>query len=76
MGQLNRVHPIALMTANVKEQIKFFADVLGMKLKALYWMHNVDGCFHGFMELNGSSSVALVQSPQVKDQLFRLQEVR
>jgi catechol 2,3-dioxygenase-like lactoylglutathione lyase family enzyme len=67
MGQLNGVHHIALMTANVKEQIEFFADVLGMKLKALYWMHNVDGYFHAFMELNDSCSVAFVQSPQVKD---------
>jgi len=67
MGQLNGVHHIALMTANVKEQIEFFSDVLGMKLKALYWMHNVDGYFHAFMELNDSCSVAFVQSPQVAD---------
>lgn len=67
MGQLTGVHHIALMTANVKEQIEFFADVLGMQLKALYWMHNVDGYFHAFMALNDSCSVAFVQSPQVKD---------
>lgn len=65
MAQLNGVHHIALMTSNVKEQIEFFSDVLGMKLKALYWMHNVDGYFHAFMELNDSCSVAFVQSPDV-----------
>ncbi len=67
MGQLNGVHHLALMTADVKEQIEFFSDVLGMKLKALYWMHNVDGFFHAFMELNESCSVAFVQAPPVKD---------
>ncbi len=67
MGRLNGVHHIAIMTANVKEQIEFFSDVLGMKLKALYWMHNVDGYFHAFMELNESCSVAFVQAPAVKD---------
>jgi len=67
MGQLNGVHHIALMTADVKAQIEFFSDVLGMKLKALYWMHNVDGFFHAFLELNESCSVAFVQSPSVKD---------
>lgn len=67
MTTLNGVHHIALMTSNVKDQIEFFSDVLGMKLKALYWMHNVDGYFHAFMELNPSCSVAFVQSPDVKD---------
>lgn len=67
MAQLNGVHHLALMTADVKEQIEFFSDVLGMKLKALYWMHNVDGYFHAFMELNESCSVAFVQCPDVKD---------
>ena len=66
MGQLNGVHHIALMTADVKPQIEFFSEVLGMKLKALYWMHGVEGYFHGFMELNDSCSVAFVQSPDVK----------
>ncbi len=67
MAQLNGIHHIALMTADVKSQIAFFADVLGMKLKALYWMHNVEGYFHAFMELNPSCSVAFVYAPAVKD---------
>jgi catechol 2,3-dioxygenase-like lactoylglutathione lyase family enzyme len=61
MGALNGVHHIALMTANIKEQIEFFTDVLGMELKALYWMHGVDGFFHAFLNLDDSSSVAFVQ---------------
>lgn len=67
MTQPNGVHHVAFMTADVKSQIAFFSDVLGMKLKALYWMHNVEGYFHAFMELNKNSSVAFVFSPTVKD---------
>ena len=71
MAQLNGVHHIALMTADVKSQIEFFSDVLGMRLKALYWMHNVDGYFHAFMELNESCSVAFVQSPEMPASVHR-----
>ncbi len=67
MAKLNGVHHIAFMTADVKSQIEFFSDVLGMKLTALYWMHNVEGYFHAFMELNPSCSVAFVFAPKVKD---------
>lgn len=67
MAQVNGVHHLAIMTADVKSQIEFFSDVLGMKLKALYWMHNVDGYFHAFMELNASCCVAFVAAPAVKD---------
>jgi catechol 2,3-dioxygenase-like lactoylglutathione lyase family enzyme len=67
MAQLNGIHHMAIMTADVKTQIEFFSDVLGMKLKALYWMHNVAGYFHAFMELNPSCSVAFVAAPAVKD---------
>ena len=66
MSNLNGIHHLAIMTADVKSQIKFFSDVLGMKLKALYWMHNVDGYFHAFMELDKSCSIAFVFSPEVK----------
>ena len=67
MTQPNGVHHVAFMTADVKSQIAFFSDVLGMKLKALYWMHGVDGYFHAFMELNANASVAFVFAPAVKD---------
>lgn len=67
MAQLNGIHHLAIMTADVKTQIEFFSDVLGMKLKALYWMHGVEGYFHGFMELNPHCCVAFVAAPAVKD---------
>lgn len=67
MAKLNGIHHIAIMTADVKQQIEFFSDVLGMRLVALYWMHNVEGYFHAFMELNPSCSVAFVFAPAVKE---------
>ncbi len=67
MAQLNGIHHLAVMTSDVKTQIEFFSDVLGMKLKALYWMHGVEGYFHAFMELNPHCCVAFVAAPAVKD---------
>jgi catechol 2,3-dioxygenase-like lactoylglutathione lyase family enzyme len=67
MASLNGIHHLAIMTADVKRQIEFFSEVLGMRLTALYWMHNVEGYFHAFMELNASCSIAFVFAPTVKD---------
>ncbi|MEL6707216.1 MAG: VOC family protein [Pseudomonadota bacterium] len=66
MGQnikANGVNHLALSTSNMKEQIAFFTDVLGMRLIALYWMHGVEGCWHGFLELNDTSAIAFVFNP-------------
>jgi catechol 2,3-dioxygenase-like lactoylglutathione lyase family enzyme len=65
MGLPNGVHHLAVCTADIKQQIEFFSDVLGMELVALYWMHGVQGAWHGFMKLNDHSSVAFVQTPDV-----------
>jgi len=65
MAKINGIHHLAVMTADMKGQIEFFTDVLGLKLTALYWIHNVEGCFHAFMELNPSCSIAFVFSPDV-----------
>jgi catechol 2,3-dioxygenase-like lactoylglutathione lyase family enzyme len=63
----NGVHHLAISTRDIKAQIEFFTDVLGAELKALYWMHGVEGTFHGFVELNPSSYVAFVQHPDNSD---------
>jgi len=47
----------------MKRQLSFWCDVLGLPLKALYWMHGVEGCYHGFVELSPESYVAFVQHP-------------
>lgn len=57
------VNHLALSTADMKGQLTFWCDVLGLPLKALYWMHGVDNTFHGFVELAGDSYVAFVQHP-------------
>ena len=72
MNSLNGVHHLALSTANMKEQIAFFTDVLGMKLVALYWMHGIPGCWHGFLKLNDHCSLAFVFSPKNKDRKTEL----
>jgi len=65
MGQSNGVHHLAIATADIKTQIEFFSDVLGMELVALYGMHGVEGAWHGFLKLNDTSSVAFVQTPEI-----------
>jgi catechol 2,3-dioxygenase-like lactoylglutathione lyase family enzyme len=61
----NGIHHFAICTADIKRQIAFFTDVLGMELVALYWMHGVEGAWHGFLKLNEQSSIAFVQTPKV-----------
>lgn len=63
MGLPNGVHHLAIATRDVKAQIEFFTQVVGMELVALYWMHGVDQTVHAFLRLGDSSSIALVQGP-------------
>lgn len=63
MGLPNGVHHLAICTKDIKTQIEFFTQVVGAELVALYWMHGVDGTFHGFIRLGDSSSIAFVQAP-------------
>jgi len=63
------VNHLALSTTNMKEQLEFWCDVLGCPLRALYWMHGVEGCFHGFVELSEDSYVAFVQHPENPTQI-------
>jgi catechol 2,3-dioxygenase-like lactoylglutathione lyase family enzyme len=57
------VNHLALSTTDMKRQLMFWCDVLGLPLKALYWMHGVEGAYHGFVELAPDSYVAFVQHP-------------
>ena len=67
MTSPNGVHHLAVATKDIKAQIEFFNDVLGCELVALYWMHGVEGAWHGFMKLNDSCSIAFVETPDIKD---------
>ncbi len=65
MNKVDGLHHIALTTADMKGQIEFFTEKLGMELVALYWMHGVANTFHGFLRLNDESSIAFVHNPDI-----------
>jgi catechol 2,3-dioxygenase-like lactoylglutathione lyase family enzyme len=65
MIRCNGVHHLAVSTADIKTQIEFMNDVLGMELVALYWMHGVEGAWHAFLKLNDRSYLAFVQTPEI-----------
>lgn len=62
MNSPNAVHHIAISTADIKGQIAFFSDVLGMSLTGLFWMHGVPNAWHAFLEM-GSASFSAVFIP-------------
>ena len=74
MNKVEGLHHLAISTANMKEQIEFFTDKLGMELVALYWMHGVENTWHGFLRLNDESSIAFVCNPDIKDIPVRMGE--
>jgi len=65
MNKVGGLHHLAITTADIKTQIEFFTDKLGMELVALYWMHGVDNTFHGFLRLNDESAIAFVQNQDI-----------
>jgi catechol 2,3-dioxygenase-like lactoylglutathione lyase family enzyme len=64
-NKIGGLHHLAIATGNIKAQIEFCTDVLGMELVALYWMHGVKDTWHGFLRLNDESSIAFVQNPEI-----------
>ena len=72
MSNLNGVHHLAITTRDIKGQLDFFCNVLGGELRALYWMHGVEGAIHGFVRLDDLSYIAFVQLPadQVPDPIM------
>ena len=66
MNKVAGLHHLAICTADMKEQIEFFTDKLGMELQALYWMHGVENTWHGFLRLNDESSIAFVCNPDIE----------
>lgn len=74
MNKVEGLHHLAITTADIKSQIDFFNDKLGMELVALYWMHGVENTFHGFMRLNDESAIAFVQNPDIGEIPVKLGE--
>ncbi len=67
MNKIQGLHHLAICTGDMKAQIDYFTDKLGMELQALYWMHGVANTFHAFLRLNDESSIAFVHNPEIKD---------
>jgi len=67
MNKVEGLHHLAVSTGNIKEQIDYFTDKLGMELQALYWMHGVENTMHGFLRLNDESSIAFVCNPDIAE---------
>lgn len=59
--QPSGIHHIAIMAADIKKHIAFFADVMGCPLVALFDMHGVPGGLHAFLKLNEHSYFSIVQ---------------
>ena len=74
MNKLTGLHHLAICTSDMKSQIEFFTDKLGMELVALYWMHGVANTWHGFLRLNDESAIAFVQNPEIEKIPVRLGE--
>ena len=64
-NKIEGLHHVAIATGDIKMQIEFCTDVLGMELVALYWMHGVPNTWHGFLRLNDESAIAFVQNPEI-----------
>lgn len=63
------INHLAISTTDMKRQLTFWCDTIGLPLKALYWMHGVEGAWHGFVELAPDSYIAFVQHPDNSDEI-------
>ena len=61
------VHHLAFSTADMKGQIEFFSDVLGMPLVAIFAMHGVPGGIHAFLEGSPQCLLSFVQLPAISE---------
>jgi catechol 2,3-dioxygenase-like lactoylglutathione lyase family enzyme len=72
MARPQGIHHIAYSTGDMKTQLQFFTQVLGLELVALFWMHGVKGAWHSFLKLNEHSFLSFVHLPamaHIKGQL-------
>ena len=59
--QPNGIHHIAIMSANMKEQLNFFTQVMGFPLVGLFEMHGVPGGKHAFLKMDEASYFSVVE---------------
>jgi catechol 2,3-dioxygenase-like lactoylglutathione lyase family enzyme len=65
--QPNGIHHIAIMSADMKEQLTFFTQVLGFPLVALFEMHGVPGGKHAFLQMAPDSFFSVVEMDGIAD---------
>ena len=65
--QPDGIHHIAIMSANMKEQLTFFTQVLGFPLVGLFDMHGVPGGKHAFLKMAEDSFFSVVELDGVGD---------
>ncbi len=58
--QPDGIHHIAIMSANMKEQLTFFTQVMGFPLVGLFEMHGVPGGKHAFLRMADNSFFSVV----------------
>ena len=59
--QPDGIHHIAIMSANMKEQLTFFTQVIGFPLVGLFDMHGVPGGKHAFLKMGEASYFSIVE---------------
>ncbi|MFM5886436.1 MAG: VOC family protein [Novosphingobium sp.] len=59
--QPDGIHHIAIMSANMKEQLTFFTQVMGFPLVGLFDMHGVPGGKHAFLRMADDSFFSVVE---------------
>lgn len=60
------INHIAYFTNDMKKQIEFFTQVVGMELVALFPMHGVPGAAHCFLKMGKDSYMSFVEFPGVR----------
>lgn len=65
--QPDGIHHIAIMSAQMKEQLTFFTQVLGFPLVGLFDMHGVPGGKHAFLKMSDDSYFSVVELDGVGD---------
>jgi len=67
MGMVNGMHHCAIAVRDVDAAIKFFTEAVGAPMKAFYWMHGREKCYHIFFELSEKSTVAIAFNPNAQE---------
>jgi catechol 2,3-dioxygenase-like lactoylglutathione lyase family enzyme len=61
------IHHIAIMSADMKAQLTFFTQVMGLPLVGLFEMHGVPGGKHAFLKMAEDSFFSVVELPGIAE---------